>query len=205
MSCHFEPKATHGPLAKRCAVCGEHKDLHRAENDARECSDRKQDLSYTNLQVRASLLSIIPETCCCLQEMPAHLRTMYSLTTLILSNNQISQLPAWVGELHSLRELYLDNNKLVELPNSFCQLQLRRLSLGCNPLSATLQQAYDRCPPLRPGIGRDPLPLLAYLRDCLPEPAPAAASHQQEAEATGGVTDPLLEASFREALQAAGA
>ena len=145
------------------------------------------------------------EACrCCLQGLPDHLRTMHSLTTLILSNNQIAQLPAWICELHSLRELYLNNNKLVELPHSFGQLQLNRISLGCNPLSATLKQAYDQCQPIRPGIGRDPAPLLAWLRDYPPEPTSGPASHQHGSEAAGVLTDPLLEASLRIAFQAAG-
>ena len=81
-------------------------------------------------------------SCCCLQELPAFLRTLPHLTTLILSANQLTQLPDWIGELSSLRELYLDSNQLVHLPASFAQLQLRRLSLGCNPLSAALKQVY---------------------------------------------------------------
>ena len=85
------------------------------------------------------------------------------LTTLILSNNQIKSLPDWVGELMELRELYLDNNLLERLPTGFASLQLRRVSLGCNPLTPALQQLYDRCPRLGAGAGRDPTTLLQAL------------------------------------------
>ena len=62
--------------------------------------------------------------------------SLTQLTTLNLSNNNLTTLPESIGNLTQLTELYLDNNQLTTLPESFGNLtQLTKLDLDNNQLT----------------------------------------------------------------------
>lgn len=53
------------------------------------------------------------------------------MTTVILSNNALSELPSAMGSLSKLRNLEVANNQLTSLPDSFSELkQLQVIARG---------------------------------------------------------------------------
>ncbi|MGD1936007.1 MAG: COR domain-containing protein [Cyanophyceae cyanobacterium] len=72
-----------------------------------------------------------------LEELPAAIGELTSLTNLFLHGNQLSELPAEVGWLTDLTDLYLGYNQLKTLPTEIGHLtSFTSLDLGCNQLKA---------------------------------------------------------------------
>jgi Leucine-rich repeat (LRR) protein len=52
----------------------------------------------------------------------AEIGELTNLTSLILSNNNLTSIPAEIGQLINLTDLYLDNNSLTTIPQAVCDL-----------------------------------------------------------------------------------
>ena len=69
---------------------------------------------------------------------------MTNLETLDIGFNNLETLPENINMLHSLKHLKAMNNLLTTIPRSICEINLKKIDVGCNPLFEPPLEACDR-------------------------------------------------------------